>query len=158
VGRWLPELLTRHGEEIVEKLAVLGDTDGKPPPAWVVNARSEHFDVFYSDPTLEPSLVPGNELLVKRLLDEMTKTPHAFPANAGLPAWVESWFRNAGKRKKARFADDFAALCDDDPGALLIPDHLSAVLGFVWDGFVPDIAQRPQSDPDDGTGAEKDLG
>lgn len=159
VGRWLPELLTRHGEEIVEKLAVLGDTDGKPPPAWVVNARSEHFDVFYSDPTLEPSLVPGNELLVKRLLDEMTKKPHAFPTDAGLPAWVDSWFKNAGKNKKARFADDFAALCDDNPDALIIPDHLSAVLDFVWDGFIPDIAQRQESDPDDdGTGEEEDLG
>lgn len=153
VGEWLPSLLARSGEEIVQKLAVLSDTDGKPPAQWVGNARSEYFDVFYSDPTLEPSLVPGNERLVKDLLTKMSSIPLSFPNDDDLPAWVAIWFKTAGKSKKARFADEFATLCDDNPTAIHLADHLTEILDFVWDGFDTSAEQR---EPGDGEVSDED--
>ncbi len=50
IGGWLPNLLTKPGEEIAERLAILRDSDGNPEPNWIASRRGDHFDAFTSDP------------------------------------------------------------------------------------------------------------
>lgn len=156
VGPWLPKLLARTDAEIVDRLAVLRDTDGKPEPSWVGAARSEHFDVFYSDPTLEPSITRGNEDLVREILVGLRIDEASIPDDdADLSAWVATWFKKRGKARKARFADDFAVRCETEPEEVEVPDHFNALLEFVWGGFVVEVDaadttdDRPDEDGDE---------
>lgn len=146
VGRWLPDLLAREDEEIVEKLAILRDTDGKVPPAWVAELESEHFEVFYSDPTLEPAIARGNEAMVRSILQAMKVDVSDLP-DADRPKafsrWLAEWLKGSGKGQKASFADRFARRCERDPSNVHVPNHLEALLDFVWDGF-----DGPQGDQD----------
>lgn len=142
VGPWLPRLLARTGYEIVDRLAVLRDTDGRPAPLWVARTRSAHFDVFYSDPTLEPAITPGNEVLIRSILEKLGVDPDEVPADdEALPGWVGRWFKKKGKARKALFADEFAAACRSSASDVLVPTHLAALLEFVWDGFLSDDSE-----------------
>lgn len=154
IGQWLPDLLTRNGEEIVEKLAILRDSDGKLPPKWVMNRQSEYFRVFYSKPTLEPSLTPRNESTVRSVLKTVVDKDVDIPADADLKAWVTTWFKNQGKGMKTRFADAFAKACRDNPDDIEVPSHLGELLDFVWDGFLPppDPAEANEADDETATG------
>ncbi|MDF1489850.1 ATP-dependent nuclease [Tessaracoccus caeni] len=73
VGQWPIRLLATPDHELVTRAAAVADTDlrGTPlpdpqPPAWhsELDKRSARF--FWSRPTLEPSLVEGNEELIKQ--------------------------------------------------------------------------------------------
>ena len=145
VGPWLPALLARPGHEIASKVAVLGDSDGKPEPRWVGQRRSGHFDAFWNDPTLEPSLVHGNQELIAEVLDSLNVSdaeladPDEVTADA-----VHSFFSSAGRRKKAEFAEKVADAVSDYPDDVTIPAQFVDLYEFVWDGFLP-----PTSDPDD---------
>ncbi len=137
VGPWLPNLLTRPGEEIVEKLAILRDTDGQSTPEWVTVLTGDHFEVFLSDPTLEPSITPRNETVVREILADMTTNALGMPDDEDeLPGWVAKWFKTERKAQKATFADDFAARCEAAPDDIVVPKHLSDLLEFLWNGFV----------------------
>lgn len=147
IGQWLPALLTRDGEEIVDKLAILRDSDGKPSPQWVTKSTSEHFRVFLSDPTLEPSITAGNESTVRSILQRIAKADAQLPDDDGeLAAWVGAWFRRQGKGHKARFADEFAKTCRDDATAISVPTHLADLLDFIWDGFLPELGPAAPGD------------
>lgn len=137
IGSWLPSLLAKDGEEIVDRLAILRDTDGNEEPNWVTEARSDHFDVFFSDPTLEPAITPGNEDIVREILDAMGVDEADLPDDDDLPVWITNWFKKKGKGRKARFADRFAAECRDPDIDIVVPDHLEDLLEFVWDSFLP---------------------
>lgn len=151
IGQWLPDLLTRTGDEIADKLAILRDSDGKLPPKWVVKRTSEHFRVFFSKPTLEPSITPGNEPVVRSLLATMVAEDIEIPTDADLKAWVTTWFKKQGKGMKARFADGFAKACRDDPDSIEVPSHLGTLLDFVWEGFLPAPEPAAANEDDDGT-------
>lgn len=139
VGRWLPNLLARNGEEIVDRLAILRDSDGKATPPWIIDSTTEHFHVFASDPTLEPSITPGNEAIVRSLLKPTVAADVDIPADDhDLPAWVRTWFMKQGKGRKARFADGFAKACRDNADTVAVPTHLAELLAFVWEGFLPE--------------------
>lgn len=155
VGRWLPDLLTRPGEEIVTKLAILRDTDGQSTPNWVTDLASDHFEVFLSDPTLEPSITSGNETVVREILEGMTTAALDMPdEDDELPTWMAKWFKAKGKARKARFADDFAARCHAAPTDITVPDHLSELLEFLWDGFVTVVDPDNQHEElDEGDGS-----
>ncbi|MGH3902720.1 MAG: ATP-dependent nuclease [Pseudonocardiaceae bacterium] len=154
VGRWLPELLCRPGEEIVERLAILRDTDGTAAPEWITQWQSTHFKVFFSDPTLEPSLTAGNEDMVREILVAMNVAGSGPQADdSELPGWVAEWVKRKGKARKARFADSFAARCRSDPLAVAVPSHLGQLLDFVWDGFyTKDEADGKSANPEEISG------
>jgi putative ATP-dependent endonuclease of OLD family len=145
VGPWLPGLLTRPGHEISTKLAVLGDSDEKAEPRWVDRRRSAHFDAFWNEPTLEPSLVNGNEDLMAEVFDDMSIAddslidPDEITAEA-----VYGYFGDVGRRRKAEFAEKVADAVRGNPGAVTIPAHFVDLFEFVWDGFLP-----PAPEPDD---------
>jgi len=143
IGPWLPELLTKPGLEISSRLAVLRDSDGKPLPKWVADRRCECFDVFLSDPTLEPSLVAGNESIIEHIFKKMKVEPLPWDRGDGPTAdSLRDWFADKGKRRKARFADLFSARLDADPSSASVPSHMERLLNFVWDGFLPDPAKE----------------
>lgn len=154
IGPWLPDLLTRSGDEIVEKLAILRDSDGKLPPKWVVNRKGEHFRVFFSKPTLEPSITPGNESTVRSVLESLVSEDVDIPADADLKAWATTWFKKQGKGMKARFADGFAKACRDSPDGIEVPSHLGELLDFVWEGFLPAPEAAEANEDDDETATE----
>lgn len=138
VGSWLPALLANPGREIASKVAVLGDSDGKPEPPWIEERRSEHFDAFWSEPTLEPSLVDGNEALIAGVLEDLQvhdadlTDPQLITAAA-----VAEFFGDSGRRYKARFAEAVTEAIFDDPDEVSIPSQFVALFEFVWDGFLP---------------------
>jgi putative ATP-dependent endonuclease of OLD family len=147
IGPWLPSLLTKDGSELVDRLAILRDTDGDPEPRWVTNTRSARFDVFFSDPTLEPSITPGNEALVRDLLAEIGVAEEDLPDDDDdLPAWVARYFKKKGKAKKADFADAFVTECRDPDVDITMPDHINDLLEFLWDGFLPVVEDDSDSD------------
>ena len=139
IGAWMPELLTREGNEISTRLAVLRDSDGKAAPGWVTSRASAHFGFFLSDPTLEPSLAPGNEEIIRRVFDAMRVRNS--PWNDGEEPTsdnVRAWFVGKGKRQKAKFADHFSSQAELDPLSVTVPAHMQLLLDFVWDGFMPE--------------------
>ena len=139
IGAWMPALLTREGNEISTRLAVLRDSDGKATPRWVTSRASAHFGFFLSDPTLEPSLVPGNEEIIRRVFDAMRVRNS--PWNDGEEPTsdnVRAWFVRKGKGQKAKFADHFSSQAELDPLSVTVPAHMQLLLDFVWDGFVPE--------------------
>lgn len=75
VGPWPIRLLATPDYELVTRVAALADTDkhGKPksahrPPKWHSELNPSVAKFFWSHPTLEPSLVKGNEEIVRRSL------------------------------------------------------------------------------------------
>src|SRR5205823_3790804 len=65
VGEWPVDLLAAPGFEIANRIAILSDTDTRGaktfvPPAWLTARDPDVVRGFYSAPTLEPSLIPGN--------------------------------------------------------------------------------------------------
>ena len=157
IGAWMPELLTREGNEISTRLAVLRDSDGKATPRWVTSRASAHFGFFLSDPTLEPSLVPGNEDIIRRVFDAMRVT--SLPWNDGEEPTsdnVKAWFADKGKRWKAKFADHFSSQAELDPLSVTVPAHMQLLLDFVWDGFVPE-RHPPTEDVDNPESATRDV-
>lgn len=156
IGPWLPDLLTRDGEEIVDRLAILRDSDGKPPPTWVTDSASEHFRVFLSVPTLEPSITPGNESTVRSILQRVAKGNVEIPNDDDeLATWVGAWFKDQGKARKALFADRFAKACRDSLTTVEVPTHLADLLDFIWDGFLPEPG--PAGDGGDHVAKDKEL-
>ena len=94
--------------------------------------------VFFSEPTLEPSLVTGNAQLFKDLFDQKAATSR--PWEDGEQPTVDNvakFFRDGGRSKKASFADEVAAYCAEGAREVTIPPHFLGLLDFIWDGFVP---------------------
>lgn len=136
VGRWPVDLLASPGEEIVSRLAVLTDTDTRgeatfTPPSWITDRDTTVVQGFYSDPTLEPSLAPGNERAVAAAL---TTLGIALPDPID-SASIDALFRDTYWRRKAEYA---VALADElmrrlDGGeAVTVPQHLAALFDFLY--------------------------
>lgn len=134
IGSWLPSLIANPDDPIAHRAAVLVDTDGTDDPDWLASYESEHFGVFRSDPTLEPSITEGNENVVATIVKAMT--PIASPFRDGTtptPELVGDYFKGSGKRKKAEFADRLTAAYELDPESLTLPDHLRELLDWLFD-------------------------
>ena len=136
VGRWCVDLLATADHRIVRKLAVLRDSDtrdGPPPPlpAWLEDA-GPNVQAFVSHPTLEPSLVVGNEDAVKDVLDAMAMGVAALTPNAVDEAFQEE----ANRRRKAEFAYELAAVFAARRAAgqaVEVPDHIGQLFDFLYD-------------------------
>lgn len=136
VGPWLPKLLATPESLITNRLAILRDSDGKKPPAWITRRENDHFKTFASEPTLEPSIVPGNEVLVAAALRDINPRGSWGDDGSGTTkSAVETWVSGNGKRLKARFATAVAARIAADPDKAHVPKHFKDLLDFVFDGF-----------------------
>ncbi|WP_419932607.1 ATP-dependent nuclease [Candidatus Poriferisodalis sp.] len=135
IGPWLPDLLAHPGKEICARLALLQDSDGRPVPNWITKREGERFGVFLSEPTLEPSLVDGNEALFEKLFESL-KIEKPWTAKEGpTPESIVKWLTGAGRQRKAILADRFSALASNRPESVSIPQHMSKLLDFLWEGF-----------------------
>lgn len=149
IGQWPLRLLAEPGHEIVNRVAALGDTDHRDPltaftpPAWQASLAQNTGRFFYSHPTLEPSLLAGNEGIIRAALVNMGATP---PAVLDIN-WIDEFFKTKS-RKKAEFALGLAALIDSDPNAFVVPGHLVELLDWLFAGdvAVPDAAVVSDAD------------
>ena len=139
VGQWPIRLLATPGHELVTRVAAVADTDlrGTPlpeaqPPAWHSELDQEAARCYWSRPTLEPSLVDGNEELIKSAftrckLDE----PDSVTAEI-----VDQFFAKQ-PRHKGEFALALALLIDQKLNTVVVPSHISEMFTWLYDGTGP---------------------
>lgn len=137
VGRWMVDVLATPGHEISERVAALRDTDHRDPtttyspPAWIAAFDAEVFQAFHSEPTLEPSLVTGNEGLVEEALGDVGL---AVPAEGITAESVDALFRSTASDRKAELA---LALADrikinlDAGHPVAVPTAITGLLDFL---------------------------
>lgn len=148
VGPWPIELVATPDHEIVQQVAILRDSDtrdGPPPelPTWITG-RDPIVKAFVSDPTLEPSLVMGNEEAVKAALEVM-----GIALDDINPAAIDDTFSNdPGKRRKAEFALEVAAAFaarSDDGATVHVPDHICELFDFLYNAHISeDVASEDE--------------
>jgi putative ATP-dependent endonuclease of OLD family len=131
IGEWLPNLLTAPGKQVVTRLAVLMDSDGGGLPPWASDRRGEHFGAFLSDPTLEPSIVTGNEALVDATFDELGLSRPWSAGQLPRPDDIAAWVADKGRRRKAEFALAFSELVEASRDACHVPGHFRELLDSV---------------------------
>lgn len=152
IGEWPVHLLAQPGHELAAQVAILSDTDNRPetigdpwpeptPPAWHQTfANSTHARWFWSKPTLEPTLVPGNETLVTDAMERIGKDLGEAPTQVN----VDEFFRDKSNRRlKGEFAFELAALADENHGSLTVPGQLVALFDWLWEGHAPEPVVAP---------------
>ncbi|HEX2040885.1 MAG TPA: AAA family ATPase [Acidimicrobiales bacterium] len=145
IGQWLPNLLTAPDKEVVTRVAVLMDSDGGGLPQWATDRRGEHFDAFLSDPTLEPSVVVGNEALIEAVFDELGYAKPWVAGESPTAGDIAAWVADKGRRRKAEFAMAFSALIEADSERTVVPTHLRDLLDFVYGQSSPAAEPPPDS-------------
>jgi putative ATP-dependent endonuclease of OLD family len=141
VGRWPADLLATPGHELVERVAVLRDTDDRQspsppsPPSWITDKNQGVIREFASHPTLEPTLVPGNEEAVVEALGLISV---AAPSEVTAERIDQLFGRQGAARgKKAQFS---AALCEVidqyliEERPIVVPDQFEAMFEFLFEG------------------------
>jgi putative ATP-dependent endonuclease of OLD family len=146
VGVWPVQLLATPGYELVDKVAILGDSDADldaepAPPVWLAGYDPGTVRYFASHPTLEPALTDGNEALVAAALRTVGV---AVPERVTRTA-VAGLFRSASRRDgtpagaaarlKGEFALTLAELIDDrrhsGQDSVQVPAHMVELLEFL---------------------------
>ncbi|WP_179274530.1 MULTISPECIES: ATP-dependent endonuclease [unclassified Rhodococcus (in: high G+C Gram-positive bacteria)] len=136
VGQWPIRMLATPGHELVDRVAAVADTDlrGDPlpeasPPAWHNELDSKSARFFWSRPTLEPSLVVGNERLVEQAFEisELDK-PDRFTL-----AGIDDYFKEHPSRK-GTFALVLALTLDQNMEAVSVPEHISEMFSWLYSG------------------------
>jgi putative ATP-dependent endonuclease of the OLD family len=135
VGEWPVQLLATADFELVDRLAILRDSDnrtGSEPtePGWLANYKSTTVQVFQSHPTLEPAITENNTLLIAGALED-TNIP--VPDDVS-PATVDAIFQESSKRK-GEFAFNLARRIDDarlSQQPVFVPEHLAALFDFLY--------------------------
>jgi putative ATP-dependent endonuclease of OLD family len=140
VGQWPIRLLATPDFELVGRVAALADTDlrGTPlpppsPPRWHSDLSANAARFFWSRPTLEPSLAPGNEALVDEALATISLA-HTTPVSAGS---IDDLFQGTGKPKKGEFAIALAAAMAKRLSDVVVPEHISDLFDWLYE---PDSA------------------
>lgn len=150
VGEWPVRLLAHPGWELSSQVAVLSDTDLRAdplpppsPPAWQADFTDpDRVRVFWSRPTLEPTLVDNNEVLVEAALSLVGKSVTG-PLTARS---VDDLFQSdSGKKAKGEFAFELAALVEANADTAHVPGQLVALFDWIWQGHV---AARVQGEGD----------
>lgn len=139
VGQWPIRLLATPGHELVTRVAAVADTDrrGTPlpeaqPPAWHSELDHESARFYWSRPTLEPSLVDGNENLIKRAF----KACKLDEPDSVTPETVDQFFVKHPKHK-GKFALALALLIDKNLNSVVVPSHISEMFAWLYDGTEP---------------------
>jgi len=149
VGEWPIRLLAIPGHELVTRVAALADTDrrGDPlpepsPPTWHGELDSTTARFFWSRPTLEPSLVAGNEALVGEALDEARATkPDPITAET-----IDAAF-SAQPGMKGEFALTLARVMDASHARVTVPAHITEM--FDWLYAAPASSSDEDAEPDE---------
>lgn len=142
VGKWPIRLLATPGHELVTRVAAVADTDrrGTPlpeaqPPAWHSELDRESARFYWSRPTLEPSLVDGNENLIKRAF----KACKLGEPDSVMAETVDQFFVKHPKHK-GKFALALALLMDKNLNSVVVPSHISEMFTWLYDGTEPNSA------------------
>ncbi|MGW0163031.1 ATP-dependent nuclease [Mycobacterium sp. NPDC003323] len=143
VGPWPIRLVATPGFELVHRAAAIADTDrrGDPlpdpkPPAWHQQLDAATARFFWSRPTLEPSMVSGNEGLFERALQRLNVS---VPDPLDLDG-IDELFASQ-PRIKGKFALTLASEMQRQLADVYVPEHLAAAYTWLRDG-----------DPQDETG------
>jgi len=150
VGEWPIQLLATPNYELVQRVAILSDTDHRPtidplpaPPAWLAKYGSTRVRRFLSHPTLEPSITPGNEELVGKAFAGIELEP---PPTIDVDT-VDDAFRRS--RRKAEFAYALAGLLREAIAAgsptVTVPPQVADLFDFIFAEPSPDGA--PSANP-----------
>lgn len=139
VGQWPIRLLATPGHELVTRVAAVADTDrrGTPlpeaqPPAWHSELDHESARFFWSRPTLEPSLVDGNENLIKRAF----RACNLVEPNPMTAQTVDQFFVSH-TRHKGKFALELALRFDEDLSSVIVPSHIGEMFTWLYGGTEP---------------------
>lgn len=146
VGHWPVQLLATSPHEVVRNLAILSDTDqrGDPlpqgtAPQWLDAHDPEVVQVFWSRPTLEPSLVDGNQTMVGEALAASDVS-----LDGGVSAHtVDVAFQGPHKRRKGDFALELATRIWDDPAGFVVPEHIAALFDWLYSNSPIASADQP---------------
>ena len=149
IGEWPIRLLATPGHELVTKVAALSDTDlrGTPlpapsPPAWHAQLDSATARYFWSSPTLEPSLVTGNEPLIGQAFDDCgIARPQSID-----PQSVDAVFV-AQSSLKGSFALALAQVLDTNLAAVVVPAHIAEL--FDWLAISPMVEPSEEADDEE---------
>jgi putative ATP-dependent endonuclease of the OLD family len=148
VGEWPAQLLAQPGYELATRVAVLGDSDKPPtapyaPPLWTKNYKADTLGYFTSHPTLEPSLVKGNEDLFSQALQETgLPVPDSLDVEGVYLLFASKSAdgtrpEGPGKSKKAEFSLNLATLLEQrisaDPASVTVPGHIEELYDFLFD-------------------------
>lgn len=143
VGEWPVELLASREFELVDRLAVLRDSDQVGVdhityPSWYPKYDRRRVFVALSDPTLEPTIWNVDPALSLAVLQDIGLTSAAMPTDL---ATFSALFRGSAPgqvagplaRQKADFALALAARLMDYPtdGSVSVPPAVAAVLDFL---------------------------
>ena len=157
IGRWPVDFLATPDHELVERLAVFTDTDARPGPAPPAPAWMERPPVlrsFRCQPTLEPALVPGNEVSVGEALDAMG-VPRPNPIE---PTTIDNLFQNAARKRKGEFSLELAAVFAERLAAgqdVAVPDLVKQMLDYLFEPSPDELMAAPAvADDDDATTAD----
>lgn len=135
VGRWPVDLLAASDNQIVGRLAILTDTDQRDgsftEPSWMSDQDEGVVRSFFSQPTLEPSVTPGN-------IEAVTAALGNLGVDLGAPITsqaIDDYFRNTGRRRKGEFALELGAELSrrlDDGQPISVPAHFSDMFDFLF--------------------------
>lgn len=137
IGEWPVRLLAEPGHELTRQVALLCDTDkrgdslpGPTPPPWHADfAGSSHMRVFWSAPTLEPTLVTGNEALIEEALKLCNKDLGEAPTAQN----IDDFFREEkNKPSKGEFAFELAGQVEDNLDSTVVPAQLVELFAWLW--------------------------
>jgi len=142
IGQWPIRLLATPNHELVTRVAALADTDlrGTPlptpkPPAWHGELDPESARFFWSRPTLEPSLVDGNETVINTAFTKCKlNAPNPITADT-----VDQFFKQH-PRHKGEFSLVLALLIDQNLSSVVLPTHIDTMFAWLYDGTEPGSA------------------
>ncbi|MEU8901409.1 AAA family ATPase [Nocardia sp. NPDC048505] len=134
-GSWIANLLAAPDHEIARRIAILTDTDSRPPkvfrkPKWIRHSDPSLLRAFYNDPTLEPAVTPGNVEAIRAALGQI---PATAPTSI-TPSSIDNLFAGTAKRYKAEFALELADEISqrvDNGQAVAVPAHISDMFEFL---------------------------
>ncbi|WP_328410813.1 ATP-dependent nuclease [Nocardia sp. NBC_00403] len=149
VGSWPVRLLATREHELCDRLAILTDSDKElheqpTPPAWLNQHDTEIVRAFLSHPTLEPTLVTGNEPLIEKALIDINVDPEGPVTVDSILCLFQSakvenkvQVRSAGKgaKKKGEFALAVAEQITQavENGTLVtVPERIADMLDFLY--------------------------
>ena len=129
IGDWIPRLLVSRDYEIVERLVIFGDHDKIGTPSWLSDFDPQRVRCCLSTPTLEPSLVTDNSVLVAAALTSIGASVEPVVVET-----VTTYFGKdgPGSSKKAAFAEAVVDAIDGGDVPVVAPAHIAEALDFLW--------------------------
>lgn len=133
VGKWPMLMLASEGYNLVGKVAALADTDRKgdkefKAPRWHSELDSSVGRYFWSDPTLEPSLLEGNEDLVRQALMSIGWQE---PSEGLTKDSLRQHFIDKSGTK-GNFALALSALLIENPEGVVVPSHIAKMFDWLF--------------------------